>query len=527
MSRAPRTRCDSCGKGIPKAVRVEDGFAYCRKCYQVTFESTQCGRCGSGMRAHYNDPSPVCRDCERAERACLRCGRAFKKAGRLVKGGALCASCAPHFRPQEACSACGQVSKRLSRVSCQDGPVCDSCRKPNYVTCAVCRRHRPHAGESPEGKPLCGECLPGREVTHECPDCGEAAPGRGRAPCHACSLRRRAWRRAHLDAELLDRDWCRDLFHAFCAWLIERCQAGNLTRRIDNYARFFEVLDKQVDRPDQISQSGLARLFTPEELRRHYVVVRFFIERRGLQWRKSKGREIAQARKIDEQLASCRDEPWSALINDYYHYLRARPTQLGAPLNEGTIKAYLDAAIALLIWEDSSGTVELDSEAPRRFVRRRPGYSASLTPFTTFLSVIKGLDVKPPPKRPARRREFERRLIREVRTLLTRLEVTTDFREARALIARLIARVYQVPLVDVLALRWAQVSICGNRICLLFESGSIELAAELSEPALRWLNPGGAGSRVFPGRIPALPMSSSNVRYYLDPLTLDRSESVL
>lgn len=512
---------------MSKAVRVEDGYAYCRKCYQVTFESTQCGRCGSGMRAHYNDPEPVCRDCKIANRICLRCGGAFRKAGRLVKGGAVCASCVPHFRPPKGCFACGQTSKRLSRVPWQDGPVCDSCRKPNHVTCAVCRRHRPHAGETPEGKPVCEKCLPGKEVTHECPDCGDSAPGGGGAPCQGCSLRRRSWRRAYLDAELLDQDWCRDLFLAFCAWLIERCQAGNLTRRIDKYARFFEDLDKQMDRPDQITQPGLAEIFTPEELRRHFMVVRFLIERRGVEWQKSRGRKMAQARKIEARLASCRNEPWSAMVDNYYKYLRARPTKSGGTLDEGTIKAYLDAAITLLIWEGVSSASDLDPDAPSRFAQRRPGYSASLTPFVTFLRSVNGVDVKPPPKRLPRRREFERRLIREVRALLARLDATDSHKEARALIARSISRIYQIPLVDILAVRWAQVSISGNRIRLFVDSESIELAPELALPALKWLNPGRSSSPVFPGRIPGLPMSSSNVRYHVDGATSDRSESAL
>src|SRR5699024_3299759 len=198
MSRAPRTRCDSCGGRMPKAVRVEDGYAYCRKCYQVTFEATRCGRCGGGMRAHYNDTDPVCRECKRTGRTCLRCGGTFRKAGRLVRGGAVCSSCAPHFRPATACSACGQPSKRVSRVSWFDGPVCDSCRKPDHVTCAVCRRHRSCAGETAEGKPVCRDCLPGEEITHACPDCGEQTPGGGRAPCRGCAVTRRAWCRARL-----------------------------------------------------------------------------------------------------------------------------------------------------------------------------------------------------------------------------------------------------------------------------------------------------------------------------------------
>lgn len=245
------------------------------------------------------------------------------------------------------------------------------------------------------------------------------------------------------------------------------------------------------------------------------MVVRFFIERRGLQWQKSKGQEIAQARKIDAQLASCRDEPWFTLINDYYHYLRARPTQSGDPLNEGTIKSYLDAAIAVLIWEDSSSTVDLDSDAPRRFARRRPGYSASLMPFLTYLRLVKGLDLKSLPNRPPKRREFERRLIREVRALLTRLEATTNFREARALVAQSIARVYQLPLVEVLALRWSQVSISGNRIRFCWRSKWVELAAELADPALKWLTPDRYGDFVFPGRIAALQMSRSAIDYHV------------
>lgn len=521
MSRAPRTRCDSCGATMPKAVRIEDGYAYCRKCYQVTFEHTHCGQCGSDMRAHYNEANPVCRDCKRAGRVCLRCGRSFQKAGRVVRGGALCSACAPHFNTPSACAACKGVTKRLSRVSWFEGPLCDSCRRPDHITCAVCRRHRPHAGQILEGKPVCGNCLPGAERTHDCPDCGEQTAGGGSAPCRGCAVARRAWRRARLNAELLDQDWSRDLFLAFCSWLVERCRAGDITRRIDTYARFFEILDKRIPRLDHISQSQLAAIFTPEELRRRFIVVRFLIENHGMEWNKPRAREAAHSRRNLARLLSCRDEPWYELVEEYVDYLRARPSASGDTVGENTIGTYLNAAIGLLRFAGPTSSRELSPDAVRRFVRRHSGYAASLVPFVTYLRTVKGVDVELAVKMPLKRREFERKLVREVRLLLERLEVTDNRREALALLARSISRIYQFPLVTVLALRWDQVAIAESRISISLGDESIELAGELAAPASKWLARGYPESLVFPGRIPSIPLSRSGVDYHLGRLLED------
>ena len=500
---------------MPKAVRVEDGYAYCRKCYQVTFEPTHCSRCGNGMRAHYNDANPVCRDCKRAGRTCLRCGRTFRKAGRLVRGGAVCGSCAPNFNAPQACSACGVPSKRLSGVSWFDGPVCGSCRNQDHITCAVCHRYRPYAGETPDDKPVCRDCVPGSEVSHDCPDCGQETPGGGSARCQSCAIARRAWQRANLDAQLFEQDWCRDLFLAFCSWLAERCHAGDITRRIDNYARFFEILDNAILRPDQLSQSRLTELFSPEELRRGFMVVRFLIERHGVFWEESEARRAAHARRNRARLASCHAEPWCDLVEEYCEYLRAKPAASGAPLREGTIGTYLNAAIKLLRLEGVSSPEELGPDAIRRFVRSHPGYSASLTPFLSFLRAVKGLHVEQIPKEAAKRRAFERALVHEVRILFKRLGVTANYREARALIARLISRLYQLPLSDVLSLRWRQLKISARQVAIEIDGESVEFEPDLADAITRWLSPGRSSDLVFPGRIPALPLSSAGVDYHV------------
>jgi hypothetical protein len=316
----------------------------------------------------------------------------------------------------------------------------------------------------------------------------------------------------------LEQDWCRDLFLAYCSWLMERCQAGDLTRRIDNYSRFFEILDKAIARPDHLSQSRLSELFTPEELRRSFMVVRFLIERHGVAWTESTAREAAHARRNQARLASCVAEPWCDLVGEYCEYLRVKPTGSGAPLREGTIGTYLNAAIKLFRSEGVSRPEELGPKAIQIFVRRHRGYSASLTPFITFLRTVKGLDAERITKPAPKRRAFERALIHEVQILLKRLGVTANYREARALIARLISRLYQLPLSDVLALRWRQPKIAARQVTIDFDGDSIDLAPELAEAVVRWLSPGRPVDLVFPGRIPMRPLSPSGVRYHVKKL---------
>jgi hypothetical protein len=195
--------------------------------------------------------------------------------------------------------------------------------------------------------------------------------------------------------------------------------------------------------------------------------------------------------------------------------LRAKPAASGAPLREGTIGTYLNAAIKLLRSEGVSSPEQLASDAIRRFVRGHSGYSASLTPFITFLRNAKGLDAERMPKAAPKRRAFERDLINEVRILSKRLGVTANYREARALIARLIARLYQIPLSDVLSLRWHHVKISARQIAIEIDGESVVLESALAEAVTRWLLPARPADLVFPGRIPALPLSSAGVDYHV------------
>jgi hypothetical protein len=128
---------------------------------------------------------------------------------------------------------------------------------------------------------------------------------------------------------------------------------------------------------------------------------------------------------------------------------------------------------------------------------------------------VKGLDVERIPKAAAKRRAFERDLVNEVRILNRRLGATTTYREARALIARLISRLYQLPLSDVLSLRWRQIKSTARKVAIEIDGEFVELVPELAEALTRWLHPGRPTDLVFPGRIPALPLSSAGVDYHV------------
>jgi hypothetical protein len=270
-----------------------------------------------------------------------------------------------------------------------------------------------------------------------------------------------------------------------------------------------------IARPDQLSQARMTELFTPEELRRSFMVVRFLIERHGIVWKESTAREAAYARRNRARLASCRADPWYQLLEEYSEYLRAKPAASGVPLREGTIGTYLSAAIKLLEIEGVSSPEELGPDAIRRFVRGHPGYSASLTPFITYLRTVKGLDAEQMPKADPKRRAFERYLVQEVRVLVKRLSQTDNYREARALIARLISRLYQLPLQGVLSLRWRQLKILGRQVEIDFDGDLLELDPALADAIIRWLPPGRPIDLVFPGRISAMPLSSSSVDYHV------------
>lgn len=73
-----------------------------------------------------------------------------------------------------------------------------------------------------------------------------------------------------------------------------------MTKRIDNYARFFLVIERQLRDPKDLSLDKLFELFEAEGLRRGFVPVTFLIQTFDLEWAPSRLEYLTEKRRIHQ-----------------------------------------------------------------------------------------------------------------------------------------------------------------------------------------------------------------------------------
>lgn len=320
--------------------------------------------------------------------------------------------------------------------------------------------------------------------------------------------------------ELLEQDWCRDLFLAFCDWHRLDRRANDITSRINRYAAFFERLDRNFERSDQIDQEGLLRAFGAEELRRAFLPVRFLVERLQINWSSSATARVAETGRIDQILESCPDEGRRKLMADYCRYLSEGPN--GRTLSQRTIRGYLRACSRLLESGGIGSPGELRQRDVNRFVRQNPGYRASITPFLAYVRERYANAVRVTGNRKPSRQSVAR-LRSEVRLITDALAAEPGEERTRALIARLLSLLYQIPLERVVGLRRSDLVRTTFGTGLRTDEGVVPL-----EPYVRALVDqhllSGKSDRVFPGRNGIQGLSPSTVWYHVKSLR-DSAES--
>lgn len=509
------THCDECGREMANAHRVENGIAYCVTCYARVFKVVACVRCNGSLRAHKNETSPVCRKCILSERVCVRCRRLTPRAGLRVGAGVLCPSCAPHGRAPSVCASCGKSSSRTSPAPAfgPDSRICQSCRQTGYATCSTCRKHRKVSRHDDKGRAVCVQCdgeTPERRI---CPGCGAVTPGRGSSPCHACTLANRIEKRIRLNLELIEQAWCRSLFESFCRWEKLPKEAGNMTRRIDRYARFFREVDMTFNEPTQITQNTLFGLFGAHGLSRSFWPTAFLIEWFGLIWNHAEIGRSTEEKRVEAYRKSWNEKPWKKDMEDYLDYLLNSKKRSGRKLQFQTIRIYLNAAQRLLVHADVCTAKDLNSEHITKFLRKSYGQAASLTSFRTFLHTTYSVEVAVAKPRRSTLRQIEKKLIGDVDSVVARINTSISQRESRALLARLISALYQVPLSSVLALRWSDVQKSEFGWVISIKDQAIQVDSRIDVYIDR-LALAGKGGYVFSGRNSYQPLSYNAVWYY-------------
>ena len=392
-----RRFCDECGRLTPKPTRIHLGNDYCSTCYARTFVRRTCGTCAGNVRVHKNAVEPfVCGACERRERLCLRCGKPAPIAGRLVDGGAVCGSCAPHYSEIQDCPQCAKPSSRLSRSPSQGirTKVCDGCRaKATHASCSRCRRFRPVAERLADGKAVCASCLPGSEQAHPCPDCGSEVLGSGTGRCRFCINRAVVRSDASKVAPTLEGVWCQTLWSAYVEHrLSEQPDSPMLRKNLQKDVEFFRLLGATFKTREQACAAGLGRAVSSKVLRKHLVASRFVVRDDSPDDVTMHREARVESERICNVLARAESKPYASILSDYRRWLGEQHTLAR------TMRMYLTTAQVFCEAVKAREEGPWSQDAIVVFLRRHAGLAANLGRFVTFCQRRRTWDVQMPEK---------------------------------------------------------------------------------------------------------------------------------
>lgn len=382
MNKAIHQECFGCGKPIKKAHRIYKKEAYCATCYAREFKNRVCPQCSELARLPVRHPEAICRRCEK-QKPCARCGKQQYTIGLISDYGPVCASCSTYFVEEKPCSLCGALSRRLSRVRRLglDQLVCPRCARADHECCQACGRSRLLA-DAPDGRRLCQKCLTLGIV--RCSTCGSEMPaGYGRV-CSACYWQHLFAQRLVFNQRVLG-PAIQELYRLFCGWLLAHCGAHRASRLLARYQIFFASLET-LDSP--LTYELLLERFGAEELRRYRLAVQWLIESHGWVPDERKKLDDSERRSIMRLLLDSSNPQVTSLLRDYHSYLDQK--HQNGLLSLRSTRFALSSARQLL--ERSTMTSRLPEQKDvTAYLAQSPGQAASLHGFITFLNQTMGL----------------------------------------------------------------------------------------------------------------------------------------
>lgn len=508
--------CSECGHQVDKAKRIHKGHPICVNCYERIFIKTRCSRCGGSVRAHKNDPSPICHPCITKDRTCLRCAKPTPRAGLIVNGHAVCNSCSPHFRQKKPCTRCGTLSAKLSSITgITDEAVCEHCqRQLAYATCVQCGKHRKQYFSLLSRKSVCKQCVEAPSQSGKCPDCRIESKRSGKSPCLACAVKRSLKKKQTFIAASLQHEETTALLNEFVEWTVRHDRGSQVSRRFAIYAGFFTKIDNTSVR--LVNDKVIKSLFSPEELRRLGVVTQFLADRGYLLTSTMDRQAWSEERRIHRLLEQAAHEPWHELIKQYGSWLSADSAK---PLALRTRRLYLHAAALLMREQNILQASDIDDRRISQFLKKHPGHYASLTSFARYLSEahhVKVLFVKASKKRKGLVKTERTHLVAK---LLSALHQDIPAKTKQACIAKLLSILYSVAFCEILQLKRHAVTTSAHGMHIQFKHESLEIDTRIVSSITLYLLQQSAGQinddRLFQGRSVNDALSVEAANYHL------------
>lgn len=294
--------------------------------------------------------------------------------------------------------------------------------------------------------------------------------------------------------------------------------------RIDRYALFFTEIDRDCQTPQDVNQHSLFKIFGAEKLRRCYLAVSFLRERFALEWDMATLEDMIEMGRIDQLTQMWNERHWAKPLQCYVDRLKSRDSP---SLKRKTIRVYLAAAGGLLETAGVETLGDITQEHFDRYLKQHHGQAASLSAFVLYLKENFSIDIRIAKKTEMSLQKKDKSLVQRVTSLAKRLDVETDPRRERALLATLLADIYNVPLKVVLALTAADVLDECNTLVLWPGKLDVRVRGKIVELLRRWLNVSYANGFVFVGRSGIQPLSYGAVRYHVRMLSKEPSMQYL
>ena len=404
----PKRDCDECSRKQVEVVRVYRGHRYCRTCYAREFKHRACPGCGDTARLPREFPKAVCRRCER-NRPCVRCGREMARMGLRTPYGPACPACAPYFREEEPCEACGTPSRRLTRVARLGHGlrVCPRCARADHGTCAWCKRPRLLV-ENENGEWLCKRCREEGELP--CPKCDEPMPAGCGNQCRRCYLEELADKRTQMDSAAFSSETMAEHFAAFGKWLKVTRGPEKSAQKIHRFLPFFLEIERQWGRIPQYTD--LVSRFGAKRLRSVLLAMRWMEESGLVQPDAQVREEESDRRRIEATLDRFPDGSRAREILESYCVALDERVEAGRSRTR-SVRLSLAPAARLLEAAISRGRTVPDQRVLDGYLKKTPGQRAAVSGFVRHLQVTLNTEIKLPPYERGAAARRQRQMLRK------------------------------------------------------------------------------------------------------------------
>jgi hypothetical protein len=311
---------------------------------------------------------------------------------------------------------------------------------------------------------------------------------------------------------MLQQQATRKLLEDYVEWVIARQSTNKALGPLPRVADLLERIERRLPAGGPVLPTTIREALTTEEIRLAGLFAMFLSEC-GLILGSSRERAAASdTRRIEAALAEVSGKPWEKAIREYV-------TELAAPernLAERSRRLYLRAAVALMAFSGVEAIRELTDEHIRKFLRSKPGHRASIFPWLSFVRerINRRLTV---PKRVARTEATVGSVAGDVGHLVTAVRNAPTKKAGRALLAKLLSILYDVPLEHVVAMELADIDVTSEATRLRFGYDWVTVEAPIDELLFGLIDGDdnkSTSAKLFPGRLEVDGLSVGTVQYH-------------